>query len=299
MTKRSSRNPLYPRCTGSTVIQRILALGGNALSPWLSVDHYFFWFYAYTDLPRWHRRHWRKRIRRLVACPSNASVSRVPHSGRIREGRLIMHNGLEIDPLSCSLWGLLLLHCNRGVHEPQEELAFARALAEQRKGALMLELGSGWSLYSLWFHQSVEEARCVMLEPSAERLEAGRKNFRLNGAHGEFIQAYVGARNSRHEDGCRVVCVDAFLRERGADCVDVLHADIQGSELEMLEGAAEALRERRVGWLFISTHSNTLHSGCEQLVLRAGYQIVASYDLDGSCSEDGILVARRPEGTAR
>jgi hypothetical protein len=288
---------VYPRCTAANSLRLFtLALVGNALAPWLSVHQYFNWFYSRTNLVPEKRRYWLDRVNRLMACPLNAEIPRVPHSGRLKNGRLIMHNGILVDPSSFyGIYGLLLLHCNRGVHEPQEEIVFGRVLAEQREGAVMLELGAYWSFYSLWFHGRVIRASCLMVEPISENLEAGKRNFALNGLRGQFIQAYVGDGNGQHEDGTRIVGVDDFLREQSIEFLDILHSDIQGSELQMLNGAAEALRNRRIGWLFVSTHTNDLHADCERLLVQAGYEILASINRDASYSEDGILVARRPE----
>ena len=296
MTLNQSTSSVYPRCVNAdTLPLRLLAFLGNTLCPWLSVEQYFKWFYSRTTLPPEKRTYWLDRVNRLVACPLNAEISRVPNSGRLKNGRIIMHNGILIEPSSFyGIFGLLLLHCNRGVHEPQEELVFGRVLSEQREGALMLELGSYWSFYSLWFHQRVKGARCIMVEPLAENLAAGKKNFDLNGAQGQFVQAYAGDRNGRHQDGTAIIGVTEFLNQQSIEFLDVLHADIQGFEFDMLNGAAEALRDRRIGWLFVSTHTNDLHSDCEQLLVNTGYKVVASIDRDASYSEDGILVVKAP-----
>ncbi len=291
-----SKRSLYPPCANAeTLSLKLLSLVGNALCPWLSVEQYFKWFYSRTSLPPEKRAYWLDRVDRLVACPLNAEIPRVPGAGRFKNGRVIMHNGISVDPRSFyGIYGLLLLHCNRGVHEPQEELVFGRVLPEQREGALMLELGSYWSFYSLWFHRCVKGARCIMVEPVAENLHAGQKNFQLNGAKGQFVHAYVGGRNGRHQDGTSIIGVDDFLKEQAIDWVDILHADIQGFELDMLTGAAQSLRERRVRCAFVSTHTNELHSECEELLAKAGYRIITSINRDASYSEDGILVAKAP-----
>jgi hypothetical protein len=296
MTLTQSKSPVYPRCeTGNTLQLKLLALLGNTLRPWLSIEQYFNWFYSRTTLPPEKRTYWLDRVNRLVSCPVNGEIPRVACSGKLKNGLLVMHNGILIDPATFyGIFGLLLLSANRGVHEPQEELMFGRVLSEQREGALMLELGAYWSFYSLWFQQRVKGGRSILVEPLAENLEAGRRNFQLNGAQGDFVHAYVGDRSGRHADGTRIIGVDDFLEERGIEYLDILHADIQGYELDMLNGTARALRDMRIGWLFVSTHRNDLHSDCEGLLLNAGYKVVASVNRDASYSEDGILVVKSP-----
>src|SRR5580765_2967273 len=152
---------IYPRCvSGATLPLKLLAMIGNTLCCCLTVEQYFKWFYSRTELPPEKREYWLNRVNRLLACPENASFPRVSNAGRMRDGLLVMHNGIDVDPKSFyGIYGQLLLHCNRGVHEPQEELIFGRILSEQRANAVMLELGAYWSFYSLWFHQCVKGAR--------------------------------------------------------------------------------------------------------------------------------------------
>ena len=45
---------------------------------------------------------------------------------------------------------------NKGVHEPQEEKAFLEVLNYVEKGSTMIELGSYWGFYSLWFNKKIK-----------------------------------------------------------------------------------------------------------------------------------------------
>jgi hypothetical protein len=45
----------------------------------------------------------------------------------------------------------------------------------------MIELGSFWAFYSLWFHAVVPLATNYMIEPVLQNLNYGRTNFELNG----------------------------------------------------------------------------------------------------------------------
>ena len=79
---------------------------------------------------------------------------------------------------------------------------------------------------------------------------AGMDNFARNGFQGEFIQAFVGA--GKFE-------IDDFFRSRKIRKLDILHSDIQGFEVEMLDGARNVLTRRRANYIFISTHSQPIH----------------------------------------
>ncbi|MDH3663739.1 MAG: FkbM family methyltransferase, partial [Alphaproteobacteria bacterium] len=89
---------------------------------------------------------------------------------------------------------------------------------------------------------------------------------------------------------------DAFLAEEPARDIDILHADIQGYELDMLVGARQALAERRIRRIFVSTHSQTLHHNVVQLLNDSGYRVDVSADFDReTTSFDGFAYACLPD----
>lgn len=154
---------------------------------------------------------WDDRVRNALAAPDNARIPRVPEAGRIHDAALTLHNGIRVGELSYDGEGpRRLMAKNRGVHEPQEEFVFQEVLKLLPPGSQMLELGSYWAFYSIWFYHAVPEARCLCVEPDARNLEMGRGNFTLN--HGAippnvvFEQAYAGAADGRAPDGTPIVC---------------------------------------------------------------------------------------------
>lgn len=246
-------------------------------------------------LPADQRRLWDERLKQVLACRDNAHLPRHAEAGRVKDGVMTMHNGLQVHAGSYYGWGSQrILEQNRGCHEPQEERAFAEVLRQVKSGSAMLELGAYWSFYSLWFAREINGARNWMVEPEAGNLEKGRANFLLNGKEGHFVQAYVGG---DHCPGAKppTISVDGLMAEHGINRLAVLHSDIQGFEGEMLEGARRSLGERRVDYVFISTHSNELHEECCEKLLQVGYGIWQEIDLDASFSHDGLIVAQSPE----
>jgi hypothetical protein len=238
---------------------------------------------------------WYVRTRDVMASPDNDFIPRVANAGAFVDGCQIMHNGLRIVP--GSYYGkpvAKMLELNKGVHEPQEERAFAEVLRHIPPGGVMLELGAYWSFYSMWFCQVVQGARCWMVEPETENLEFGKENFSVNGLTGEFVRAFVGAANRAAVNGTPQIGVDDFLTEKGISHLNILHSDIQGFEVEMLKGAAKSLSAKVVDFVFISTHSNDLHRNCVQTLKDHGYNILAQADLDDTYSFDGLIVAGAP-----
>lgn len=186
-----------------------------------------------------------ERFREIVADPLNILIERVPQAGYVdRDGCVILHNGNRV-PVSgdfayySDFSDILII--NRWVHEPLEEFCFQEVLKKiSTTSPVMIELGAYWSHYSMWLKKRYTNANCFMVEPSKPNLEAGQHNFRLNGYKGEFLNMFVRAGHFR---------IDDFLNERRIDDVDVLHSDIQGFELEMLQGASAALSERKIKYV--------------------------------------------------
>jgi len=229
------------------------------------------------------------RFREIVSDPLNLLIERSPNAGHVEDGFVTLHNGLCV-PLSgkASYYGEFsnILVINRGVHEPLEEFVFQEVLRRLPSAPRILELGAYWGHYSMWLKTLFPDGLAWLVEPDERHLNVGRANFKRNRLDGEFIQGFVG--RGQFE-------VDAFLAERGIAKLDILHADIQAHELNMLEGAAEALGSQIVDYVFVSTHSQALHhSVCEQLE-RFGYRVEVSSDFEvQSTSFDGLVFACLP-----
>ncbi len=237
-----------------------------------------------------------ERARLVLESPDCARLPRVPNAGRLRGFSQIMHNGLRVQLGSYYGLGCVpFFYRTAGVHEPQEEIAFAAVLPLMPPGAAMLELGSYWAFYSMWFAQVVPGARNFLVEPAPKRLEIGRRNFALNGFAGHFTRAVVGRSSAPGTPGVPLLDVDSFCSKHHLDRLHLLHADIQGFELEMLEGARNTLRENRVDFLFLSTHGDVLHFACRDfLETQTSMRLIVDVPPAGSYSADGLLVVVRP-----
>lgn len=230
------------------------------------------------------------RFREIVADPLNLLIERHPLAGQREGDAVILHNGLRV-PLTGpgAYYGTFseILVINRGVHEPGEEFAFQEMLAHLPPLPAMLELGAYWGHYSMWLGQARPGARLTLVEPDPQNIAAGRANLARNGIAGRFVEDFVG----RGRFG-----VDAWMCRSGLDWLDVLHCDIQGFEVEMLEGADAALKDRRIGYCFISTHSQALHDRCADVMLARGYRIELAADFDHeTTSFDGVIFAVHPD----
>jgi hypothetical protein len=230
------------------------------------------------------------RFREVISDPLNLLIERVPMAGVVEANHVYLHNGNRV-PLvgSGAYYGPFsqLLVINRGVHEPLEEYVFQQLLKSLGDAPVMLELGAYWGHYSMWLKKARPGSTVILVEPDAVNLAAGVSNFKTNDLADEFIRSAVGR---------DYLQVDTFRSGRGLDRLDVLHVDIQGQEVEMLEGAGRTLTERRADYLFISTHSQTIHEQVVSQMIELGYHVEVSSDFDNeTTAHDGFVFATNPD----
>ena len=232
------------------------------------------------------------RWREIISDPLNILIERHPNSGLCdKSGYVYLHNGNKV-----SLTGensyyqefSTILVLNRGVHEPLEEFCFQEMLKKvTAQNPVMIELGSYWAHYSMWFKKKFPDAQCFMVEESKIGLNAGRHNFSVNDiSDGDFILSKVGN---------NAFTIDDFVNERKLQEISVLHSDIQGWELEMIAGATDFLSKQAASYIFLSTHSQKIHEEAMQKLVSFGYIIEVSSDFDNhTTSYDGFILATAP-----
>lgn len=265
----------------------------------MSVAHRFF-YHPYLaikyHLPSDYRLEWLKRIDDVLKSPELKLIKKVPNAGTITNGYQIMHNGIKIVKDSYYAYPITkMLTLSKGVHEPQEEYAFKEVLKSVSKNGTMLELGAYWGFYSMWFNKEIKNAHNYLIEPEPVNLRYGMKNFDLNKMKGSFYQGYIGKKNDLAEDGINILSIDEFTASQNIKFVDLLHADIQGFEIDMLKGAKRMLKEKLIGFIFISSHSQKLHNNCLKILRDAHYKIVTEISPEESYSVDGLIVAKKPK----
>lgn len=254
---------------------------------------------------------WQQRIELTTSCNDCADIPKVPNAGKVFNGQepafQLMHNGVKV--IHGGYFGqhmANIIELLQGHHEPQEEKVFHEVLKFISPNAVMLELGAYWSYYSLWFHATIDNATNYMLEPDPYCLNIGKLNFKLNGFNGRFARALVGRSNcngviqgAMQQSSLREVIpqisLDSFMTQNIQGNLAILHSDIQGNELEMLLGAAQSLRDRKIDFLLISTHSDDLHFLCLQFLHRVGYITFCEHSPAESFSIDGLIAAKAPD----
>jgi hypothetical protein len=232
-----------------------------------------------------------ERYREIISDPLNMMINRVPEAGYFDgDGLVILHNGHRI-PVSGDLAYYDefsdILVINRGVHEPLEEYCFQEVLKKMQKPRpVMIELGAYWAHYSMWLLKTFPGAKCTMVEPDQTNMKCGKNNFQINGYEGEFINSFVGRTS---------FTIDDFCKKNSVEHIDILHSDIQGFEVEMLEGAKDTLSRKQANYVFVSTHSEKLHVEVERIIRSHDYRIEVSSGYDKhTTSSDGFVLASSP-----
>jgi hypothetical protein len=237
-----------------------------------------------------------ERVAKAASCHDAEGIPKVPTAGDVLThpsgaAVQVMHNGIVV--LADAYYNqatTAIIKALHGHHEPQEEWVFHEVLQAMRPEAVMVELGAYWSYYSLWFQHAVPGGVSYLVEPDADNLRCGQENFRLNGKCGTFLHALVGGRCDATTNP-PTITVDHLVHREGLRRIDILHADIQGFEYQMLLGAENLLNGGGARFLFISTHGLLVHYRCLRHLRGKGLHIVASHTPPQSYSDDGLIVA--------
>jgi len=264
------------------------------IQPWRTyrLHSYYKSLLPLNELDKETREMWLGRIVKVKKSSDNARIHKVAGAGELIKGKLRMHNGLVIDPLS--YYGapvMRMLMENKAVHEPQEEYVFQEVLKYMPENATMLEVGCYWGFYSMWFASKIKGARNFLTDNS-DGIARAKANFAMNKLQARFMTGYIG--RDQPNSPVPLTNVDRICKENKIAFLDIMHADIQGYELEMLETMPEMFEKGAIGFFFISTHSQELHYSCIDYLKNKGFLILCHADLNDSFSEDGLIVARNP-----
>lgn len=226
------------------------------------------------------------RYRDIISDPINVFINRVPEAGIVYKDHVYLHNGIRV-PFSGNLayyedFSKILIY-NRGVHEPLEEFIFQELIKRLPQNPVMIELGAYWGHYSMWMKKERPNANIHLVEADSNNIEVGKNNLKNQNMDATFILQPVGVNG---------FIVDKYINN--FDKVNLLHSDIQGYEIEMLEGATESLNKFKIDYLMISTHSEDLHKLVLKKLKKHKYRIEVSSGFNETLSHDGFILASSP-----
>jgi len=169
-----------------------------------------------------------------------------------------------------------------------------------RPGWTCLDVGANIGATSLAWWRVCREVHVVALEPHPVTLGRLRTNLALNGAGSkvEVVASAVGRTEGElrlrvsprgtmamrpemtgepgEEIEVPVTTLDRLYAQMGLDRVDLLKVDIEGFEVEALDGAETALR--RTDRVVLEHHSEELRRACLERLARAGFDRIVERD---------------------
>jgi hypothetical protein len=135
-----------------------------------------------------------------------------------------------------------------------------------------VDVGSSVGFYTLFFLERTPAKVVYGFEPDPACQEKIASNLRLNGLEHDgrlrLIKKFVGSKDDDEH-----VSLDSLADQILSPCL--IKIDVEGAEVDVLEGAHRLLRRPGVRWI-IETHAAELEEQCIAVVTRAGlsHQIV-------------------------
>lgn len=154
----------------------------------------------------------------------------------------------------------------------------------------MIELGSNQCYYSLLFKHilGVDNTLNIMVEPHKLNFDCGVSEFKLNNCYGIFYKRGIGY---SHENSSEVepIFLDDILKENNIEKIDMLHSDIDGSEVSLLDLNRNFFIKGKSEFIFLYTHGESLAELCKNIFKGFPYKLLIELP-HGSQGGDGLLV---------
>jgi len=156
----------------------------------------------------------------------------------------------------------------------------------------MIEIGCFWALWSLIFKNEYKSGKNVLIELSKRALDVGITNFKLNNFEcipyhgGIFIEdsgtfknkefdilypknpEHYFNENIRGELVGNELNFNDIINQNNINYIDLLHMDIQGSELKTIIYFIKNNFINKIENLIVCTHSISIHEEIKRLLLN-------------------------------
>lgn len=155
----------------------------------------------------------------------------------------------------------------------------------------IVDCGANVGLFSLFLRRA---NRIIAIEPNPSTNKRLARNFEFNGLNGTVIEAAVSSLDGTAKmnfgrvpsvlaqigsSGSEVRCLslDSILERQGVNSVDLLKLDVEGHEIEALEGCEQALARGAIKRI-VAEHSgnDSLLAALDRHLFEFGFQRIAT-----------------------
>ena len=199
---------------------------------------------------------------------------------------------------------------------------------DNKDNPVMIELGSFWALWSLLFKKQYSNGKNILVELGKRQLYVGVRNFLNNNFdcqyyHGGFNIESSGTFNHKLTDieynpmtnsGINIdnlisndlelnanfdnlkltgnnLDFNKIYKDNNLDIIDILHMDIQGSELLFIKDIIEYVNNKKILNIVIATHCYEIHKEIITILNTNNYEIIINEDY-GTIGGDGYIYAK-------
>ena len=212
----------------------------------------------------------------------------------------------------------------------QEIEIFSKILnnIDNKNNPIMIEIGSFWSVWSLFFRQKYPSGKNILIELGKRQLYVGVRNFLNNNFdfeyyHGGFNIESSGTFINKMSDieydpildpGINVdelilndlelnlkfkdlnltgdnLDFNKIYKDNKLDIIDLLHMDIQGSELSLIRDIIEYISNKKILNIIIATHSVQIHQEIISILNTNNYEVIINQGY-GTIGGDGYIYAK-------
>jgi FkbM family methyltransferase len=215
-----------------------------------------------------------------------------------------------------------------------EQQFFLNIISSLKGHVTLIELGAGrgdWCLalagivdFNLIYHR-ITSYKCIGVEAEPTHFEWMKTHFEEQRINAIAVQGAIASKNGEckfysitdpasnygqavREDGnLTVSCytIDYLMNQYSLNGIDILHADVQGSEYDMLLGATGTLKNQTIKYMIIGTHKPGINEQIIEYVKPYNYETLFSINVkEGPCNTpfgkayfpvDGLLILKSKE----
>lgn len=162
----------------------------------------------------------------------------------------------------------------------------------------MVELGCFWALWTIIFGKRFPNASLIVLEANSDKLAVGLTNLAMNGlaatAHFNAVNSETSLSRPEFGDLVQNITLDDLFRLNRLRDIDLLHLDIQGSELGLHMNIFKAMQSGLIHNVIMATHSESIHETIlKDADMLSGHFFIEALPYQKGVGDGEIIVKRK------